>query len=53
MSLEMYLEAEIKLNSEMHLEAIIERGWRCAWRPRLCNTKRHLKAMIERVRRCI
>jgi hypothetical protein len=26
-SLEMYLEAEIKLNSEIHLEAMIERVW--------------------------
>jgi len=30
----MYLEAEIKLNSEMHLEAVIERVWRRSWRPR-------------------
>jgi hypothetical protein len=29
--LEIYLEAEIKLNSEMHLVAVIERVWRCTW----------------------
>jgi hypothetical protein len=29
----MHLEAEIKLNLEMHLEAVIERVWRCTWRP--------------------
>ena len=27
----MHLEAEIKLNSEMHLEAVIEQVWRCIW----------------------
>ena len=31
---EMHLEAEIKLNSEMYLEAVIERVWRFIWRPR-------------------
>jgi len=33
-SLEMHLKAKIKLNSEMHLEAVIERVWSCSWRPR-------------------
>ena len=28
MSLKMHLEAEIELNSEMHLEAVIEGVWR-------------------------
>jgi len=27
-SLEMHLEPEIKLNSQMHFEAVIERDWR-------------------------
>jgi hypothetical protein len=27
--LEMHLVVEIELNSEMHLEAVIERMWRC------------------------
>ena len=33
--MEMHLQAKIKLNSEMYLEAVIKRGWRCTWRPRL------------------
>jgi len=37
----MHLEAEIKLNSEMHLEVVIERVWR--W----CNSEMHLEAEIE------
>jgi len=32
--LEMHLEVEIELNSQMHLEAGIKRVWRCIWRPR-------------------
>jgi hypothetical protein len=36
-SVEMHLEAEIEWNSEMHLEAVIKRVWRCSWWPRLCN----------------
>jgi hypothetical protein len=32
-SLGMHFEAKIKLISDMHLEAIIERLWRCTWRP--------------------
>jgi hypothetical protein len=27
-----HLEAEIKLNTEMHLEAVTVRDWRCTWR---------------------
>jgi len=45
---EMHLEAEIKL----HLEAVIERVWRCIWRPRSSNSEMHLEAVIERVWRC-
>jgi hypothetical protein len=51
-SLEMHLEVEIKLNSEMHLEAVIERDWRCIWRPRSSHSEMHLEAVIERVWRC-
>ena len=43
----MHLEAEIKLKSEMHLEAVIERVWRYIWRPRLCNSEMNLEAVIE------
>jgi hypothetical protein len=32
--LEMVLEAEIKVNTEIHFKAVIERVWRCIWRPR-------------------
>jgi hypothetical protein len=32
-SLEMHLEPEIALNSEMHLAAVIDQVWRCIWRP--------------------
>jgi len=49
----MHLEAEIQLNSEMDLEAMIERVLRCIWRPRSCNSEMHLEAVIERVWRCI
>ena len=31
--LDMHWEAEIGLNSVMHLEALIVRGLRCTWRP--------------------
>jgi len=48
----MYLEAKIKLNSEMHLDAVIERIWRCIWRPRLCNIEMHFESVIEQVWRC-
>ena len=52
------------MNSEMHLEAVIERVWRCTWRPGLSelrdafggrdrvNSEVHLEAVIERVWRC-
>jgi hypothetical protein len=33
----MHLEAEIELNSEMYLVAVIERVWRCIRRPRSSN----------------
>ena len=45
---------------EMHFDAVIERGWRCNWRPRLSELRdalggrdraswdMHLQAMIER-----
>jgi len=42
-SLEMHLEAKIKFNSEMHLEAVIERVWRCTWRPRSSQTQRYTR----------
>jgi hypothetical protein len=45
-SLEMHLEAMIELNSEMHLEGVIERVWRCIWRPRSSNSEMHLEAEI-------
>jgi hypothetical protein len=32
---------------------VIERVWRCIWRPRPCNSEMHLEAVIERVWRCI
>jgi len=35
---EIHLQAEIKLNSEMHLEDVIERVWRCTSRPRYIET---------------
>ena len=43
MSFEMHLEAEIESNSEMHLEAVIVRGWR----PRSSNSEMHLEAEIK------
>jgi hypothetical protein len=48
------------VNREMHLEAVIERVWRCYWRPRLSERRdtllgrdqarleMHLEAMIDR-----
>jgi len=51
-SLETQLAAEKKLNSEMHLEAAIERVRKCIWRPRACTSEMHLEAVIERVWRC-
>ena len=47
------------MNSEMHFEAVMERVWRCNWRPRLSKLKdtlrgrdrasleKHLEAEIE------
>jgi len=48
------------VNSEMHLEAVIEWVWRCTWRPWSCelagrnraSLEIHLEAVIERVWRC-
>jgi hypothetical protein len=40
----MHLEAEIKLNSEMHWEARIELVWRYILRPRLSSSEMHLEA---------
>jgi hypothetical protein len=37
------------VNSVMCLEAMIERIWRCPWRPRSCNSEMHLEAVIEGV----
>ena len=48
----MDLEAEIELDSDMHLQAVIERVWRCIWRLRSSNSEMHLEAVIERVWRC-
>jgi hypothetical protein len=43
----MHLKAGIELNSEMQLEAVIKRVWRCIWRPRSSNSEIHLEAEIE------
>ena len=43
----MHLEAEIELNSEMHLEGVIKQVWRFIWRPRLRNSEMHLEAEIK------
>jgi len=48
-SLEMHLDAEIMMNSEMHLEAMIDWVWRCIWRPQSCNSEMHMDTVIERV----
>ena len=52
------------MNSEMHFQAVIERVWRCNWRPRMselrdalggrdrASLEMHFEAMIERVCRC-
>jgi hypothetical protein len=45
----MHRDANIKLNSELHLEAVIEQDWRCTWMPRSCNSEMHFEAVIERV----
>jgi hypothetical protein len=31
----------------MHLEAVMERVWRCIWRPRSSNSLMHLEAEIK------
>jgi hypothetical protein len=48
----MYLEAEIQLNSEIHLEAVIEQISRCTWRLGSSTSEMLLEAVIERVYRC-
>jgi hypothetical protein len=45
----MHLEASIKLNSEMHLEAAIKGVWRLICRPRSGIFEMNLDAVIERV----
>jgi hypothetical protein len=60
-----YVSIELPIyNSEIHSEAVIERVWRCTWRPRSSelraalggrgrvNSEMHLEAGIERVWRC-
>jgi hypothetical protein len=37
----------MKLNSDMHLEAVIEQVSSCIWRPRSSNSEMHLKAEIK------
>jgi len=51
-SLEMHLEAEIKLNSEMHLDAVFKRLRRRTGRPWSRNSELHLEAVIKCVWRC-
>jgi len=34
------------------VKAVIERVWRCIWRPCSCNSEMHLEAVIEQVWRC-
>jgi len=54
------LRGRDRASLEMHLEAVIERDWRCTWRPCSCelashnraSLKTHLEAVIERVWRC-
>jgi len=43
----MHLEAEMELNSDMHLEAVIKRVWRFIWRPGSSNSEMHLEAEIK------
>jgi len=51
-SLEMHLDAEIKLNSVMHFEAVLEGVRRCIRRPRSSNSEMHMEVMIEQDWRC-
>jgi hypothetical protein len=51
-SVKMLMETDIELSSEMHLDAVIKRVWRCIWRLRSSNSEMHLEAMIKRVWRC-
>jgi hypothetical protein len=43
----MHMEAEIELNSAIHLEDVIEVVGRCTWRPRSSNWEMHLEAEIQ------
>jgi hypothetical protein len=49
----MHLEAEIELNSEMHLDTEFERVWRYISRPGSSNSEMHLQAVKEMVWRWI
>jgi len=42
LGVEMNFDAEIKLNSEIYLQAAIMLIWRCIWRPRLGNMRDEL-----------
>jgi hypothetical protein len=43
----MHWEAEIEMNSEMHLQAVIQRVWSCSWRLRSGNSEIHVEAEIK------
>jgi hypothetical protein len=49
----MHMVAEMKFNSEMHLETVIELVWRFIWRPKSRNSEICSEAIIERVLGCI
>jgi len=36
-----------QVNTEVNLEDVIKRVWRCMWRPPSCNSKMHLGAVID------
>jgi hypothetical protein len=42
----MLLEAGIEVNSEMYLEAVIQRVWSGIWKPRSSNSDMHMEAEI-------
>ena len=41
------LRGQDQASLEMHLEAMINRVWRCMWRPTSSNSVMHLKAMVK------
>ena len=43
----MCFETELKLNPEMHLEAVIKKVWRCIWILQSCNSEMHLDTVID------